>query len=110
MILEKSDRFYQELEDILNFISMDSPNRALKFYDDLVGKIEDIPFNPYIHRKRNFLNKNIDRELVLKGYTFQFLAENTRELIFKGYTVPFLIDKNDEVIIILGVFNQNLWE
>jgi len=35
--------------------------------------------------------------------------ENLRELIFKGYTVPFEIDTNNKKIVILGIFNQNLW-
>ena len=93
MTLEKTDRFYQELEDILNFISIDSPNRALKFYDDLIEKIEKIPLNPYIYRKRDSLNNN-----------------NDKELIFKGYTIPIHIDEDNMKIYVLGIFNQNLWE
>lgn len=34
----------------------------------------------------------------------------TRELIFKGYTVPFYIDDMENKIIILGIFNQNIWQ
>ena len=93
MTLEKSDRFYGELEDILNFIAIDSPSRALKFYDDLVEKIEKIPLNPYLYRKKESLNNNSDREL-----------------IFKGYTIPIHIDDNENKIYVLGIFNQNLWE
>ena len=74
MIIEKSDRFKDELEAIIDFIAIDSINRALKFYDTLLLKINEIPHNPYIYRKRISLN-----------------VENIRELIFQGYTVPFLI-------------------
>ena len=34
----------------------------------------------------------------------------TRELIFKGYTIPFYIDAEKNIIIILGIFNQNIWQ
>ena len=90
MILEKSDRFKNELEVIIDFIALDSVNRALLFYDEIISKIGKIVENPYIYRKQSSLND-----------------DNVRELIYKGYTVPFLIDKDK--IIILGIFNQNLW-
>lgn len=93
MILEKSDRFNNELEVIVEFIAKDSVSQALNFYDELIAKIKNIPANPYLYRKRASLND-----------------ENIRELIYKGYTVPFLIDKKANKIIILGIFNQNLWQ
>jgi plasmid stabilization system protein ParE len=92
MILEKSLRFDTELEVIISFIAEDSPNRALEFFDELVSKIEQIPSSPYIYRKRESIHD-----------------ENIRELIFKGYTIPFFIDKAKDKIIVLGIFNQNLW-
>jgi len=92
LIIEKSPRFKDELEVIVDFIAQDSINRALTFYDELLVKINQIPDNPYIHRKRLKLND-----------------ENVRELIFKGYTIPYEIDKSSNKIIILGIFNQNLW-
>jgi len=93
LIIEKSPRFKDELEVIIDFIAKDSVNRALAFYDELLVKINEIPQNPYIHRKRLALND-----------------ENVRELIFKGYTIPFEIDTVNNKIIILGIFNQNLWQ
>ena len=66
---------------------------ALSFYDEIVAKIQKIPENPYIHRKRMALND-----------------ENIRELIYKGFTVPFEIDITNSKIIILGIFNQNNWQ
>lgn len=93
MILNKSLRFDKELETIIDFIAKDSPPRALDFFNQLISKINQIPSNPYIHKKRETTND-----------------ENIRELIFKGYTVPFFIDKENDKIIILGIFNQNLWE
>ena len=93
MILEKSDRFKDEFEVIVDFIALDSINRALIFYDEIIAKINKIPDNPYIHRKRPSLNE-----------------DNVRELIHRGYTVPFEIDIKNNKIIILGIFNQNLWQ
>ena len=93
MILEKSDRFKDELEVIIDFIALDSVNRALTFYDEIIAKINKITDNPYLHRKRPSLND-----------------DNVRELIYKGYTVPFEIDTKNNKIIILGIFNQNLWQ
>jgi len=93
MILEKSIRFNEELQDITIFIALDNPNRALDFFDTLISKIEDILLNPYSHRQRKSSNDTY-----------------IRELIFKGYTIPYYIDKNKDKIIILGIFNQNKWK
>ena len=91
MILEQSPRFEEEFEIIIDFIALDSVNRALEFYDELILKIKNIPHSPYSYRKRN--NSK----------------DSTRELIFKGYTILFEIDEKNNKIIILGIFNQNLW-
>lgn len=93
MILEQSTRFSEELETILGYIALDSPSRALNFYHELILKIKEIPNRPNSYRQRiNFKNGNV------------------RELIFKGYTVPFFIDVEKDKIIILGIFNQNMWD
>jgi toxin ParE1/3/4 len=60
---------------IIEFIALDSVNRALAFYDELILKLQNIIHNPYIYRKRD-----------------NSQDEYTRELIFKGYTIPFEID------------------
>lgn len=93
MILKKSIRFDEELEVIVDFIALDSVKRALYFYDELIDKVQNIPLNPYIHRKRKSIND-----------------EKIRELIFKGYVIPFYIDDRKDKIVILGIFNQNLWD
>ena len=92
MILEQSSRFEEEFEIIIDFIALDSVNRALEFYDELILKIKNIPHSPYSYRKIN----NSE-------------SPTTRELIFKGYTIPFEKEKKNNKIIILGIFNQNLW-
>ena len=87
-----SSRFKKELLQIVNFIKKDSQTRAYSFSYSMKSKIELISSNPYSYRKR-ISSENSD----------------LRELIFKGYTIPFFIDKVDNKIIILGIFNQNLW-
>ena len=89
--LETTPRFDNELLVILDFIALDSPHRALEFYDTLMIKLNNIPENPFMYRKR----KNM---------------EDTRELIYKGYTIPIYIDEEKKKLFILGIFNQNLWE
>jgi plasmid stabilization system protein ParE len=90
-VLEQSLRFEYELETIVDFIALDSVPRAIKFYDEVILKIQNIPHNPYAYRKRN-------------------KDENLRELIYKGYTIAFEIDTANHKIVILGIFNQNLWK
>ena len=86
-------RFDEELEVIIDFISRDSLNRAIDFLDELTSKILDIPEYPYSYRKRQ-----------------DSKYPESRELIYKGYCVPFLIDGDDDAIVILGIYHQNLWE
>jgi len=93
MILKKSNRFNEELQTIILFIALDNPHRAVKFFDDIISIISDIPFNPFIHRQRKSSNDI-----------------HIRELIFKGYTIPYYIDIEKDKIIILGIFNKNQWK
>jgi len=93
MILEKSNRFNRELQTIIFFIAYDNPYRALKFFDDIISKIDNIPINPFSHQQRKSSNDIY-----------------TRDLIFKGYTIPYYIDTDKDKIIILGIYNQNQWK
>ena len=85
-------RFDEELEVIVNFIADDSLNRAIEFLDVLTEKILDIPEYPHSYRQRK-----------------KSKYSESRELVYKGYCVPFYIDKEDDAIVILGIYNQNLW-
>jgi plasmid stabilization system protein ParE len=93
MRIEKLPRFNDELETIVLFIADESQSRALKFYDELILKIKQIPLAPLSYRQREKIK-----------------SKNVRELIFKGYTIPFLIDIEEDKIIVLGIFNQNIWK
>lgn len=89
----KSPRFEEEVEIIIDFISEDSPRRALRFYDELLNKLEAIPSNPYRYRKRPRIKD-----------------KNIRELIFKGYTIVLYVDIVHDLIVVLGIFSANEWE
>lgn len=93
MKLEKSDRFSNELQEIVDFIATDNVYAALTFYDELLEAIEQIGENPYRYR----MSKTIYQKY-------------SRELIFRGYTVPFFIDIQRDIVVVLGIFNQNIWE
>lgn len=82
------DKFNQALNDIITFISLDSPLRALGFQDELMNKIYNLDFMPKKCRKSTLADD-----------------ENIRDLIFKGYIVVFKIE-NDEIKI-LYIYKEN---
>ncbi len=80
------DREYlSQLKNILTYIKKDKVTASKKFKEKLDAKINDIPLNPYIHRKSHF-----------------FDDENYRDLIYKGYVVIYKIKKDE--IWILEIF------
>ncbi|MCR8684407.1 type II toxin-antitoxin system RelE/ParE family toxin [Campylobacter ureolyticus] len=86
-----TNRFKKELGKIVGFIKKDSKTKALKFRDDLLSKIDQIPNYPQIYRKSLTTDD-----------------EDVKDLIFKGFVVVFRI-KNDDIYI-LGIYKHNLWK
>jgi plasmid stabilization system protein ParE len=70
-ILLKSS-FVDRLENQVEYIAKDSPNRARKFYLDLIKEVKNIPPNPYRFRKSVYFEDSTIRDLIFKGYTFVF--------------------------------------
>jgi plasmid stabilization system protein ParE len=70
--------FIVRIESQIEYISLDSPIRARKFKSDLLGRIKEIPTNPYRYRK-----------------SIYFEDESIRDLIFEGYTIVFRITKDN---------------
>lgn len=93
MQVHKVDRFFAELDEIVDFIAQDSWKRAEKFAGELSAKIMDLPHFPYKCRQSQ---KSTDR--------------NIRELIFEGYIIPYRVDALKENIVILGIFSENEWK
>lgn len=87
MKITHSDQFKEELRIIISFIAKDKRVAAKNFNRALQKAINTLTDNPYKGRPND---------------------DKNRELIYKGYTVPYFVD--DEMIIILGIFNQNEWE
>jgi addiction module RelE/StbE family toxin len=91
MQIKQSERFNQELEEILDFIAQDNLNEALKFHDELIENMQILRDFPLMYRKSK-----------------KFQNTTVRDMIFKKYVIPYKIEENE--ILILGIFNQNLWQ
>ena len=76
--------FQKELDAILDYIALDSLERAIIFHKELQEQISKIVDMPYAHR-----------------CSIHFDDEQVRDLIFKGYTITYLID--GDKIVILGI-------
>ena len=84
MKIEKYPEFQKELDDILDYIALDSLQRAIKFKIELQEQISKIPNMPYSHRR-----------------SIHFNNKQARDLIFKGYTITYFI--YEDKIVILGI-------
>lgn len=84
MKIEKYPEFQRELDDILDYIALDSLQRAIAFKKELYKQISKIADMPYIHRK-----------------SIHFNDKQARDLIFKGYTITYFI--YGDKIVILGI-------
>lgn len=83
----QDDKFKTSLSDILNYIALDSKNRASNFKNALKKNLDDLIFMPYKFRKSIYFdNKNI------------------RDFIFKGYCITYVIDIDNNQIILLDIF------
>jgi plasmid stabilization system protein ParE len=61
-----------------------------RFRKDLFEQIKNLPNYPYKFRK-----------------SFYFNDENIRDMMFKKYTIVYEIDVDNDMIIILNIFNKN---
>lgn len=79
-------KFINQFNNIWDFISLDSKNRANKLKSELKEKIEDLVYMPYKFRQ-----------------SIYFESKNIRDLIFKGYVIPYEIDKENDTLTIIGI-------
>lgn len=79
-------RFINSFNQIWDYISKDSKNRANKFKKELRQSIEDLEAMPFKYRK-----------------SIYFEDENIRDLIFKGYIVVYKVNQDDNQIMIIGI-------
>ncbi|EAI6282987.1 type II toxin-antitoxin system RelE/ParE family toxin [Campylobacter coli] len=92
MQILESDLFTNELNIILSFIvRKESIKVKNTFKNDLYKALKKLDFMPYKFRK-----------------SLAFDDENVRDFLFKGYVIPYKIDKEKDLIIILGIYKENL--
>ena len=85
-------RFQQELNEILDFIALQSLDEARKFKNGLYAKIATLALMP----------RRCRRNLVAND-------ENVRDLIYKGYVVVFGVDDDKACVEVLGIYKANVW-
>lgn len=91
MQIKFNQKFLDELNEIRNFIALDSLDRAENFVQNIKEKCLNLKILP---------NANRPNKVVLKP--------NARDLIVDGYVIPYVIF--DETIFVLGIFKQNEWQ
>ncbi|HEH6121790.1 TPA: type II toxin-antitoxin system RelE/ParE family toxin [Campylobacter jejuni] len=74
-----------------NIVRKESIKVKNTFKNDLYKALKKLDFMPYKFRK-----------------SLAFDDENVRDFIFKGYVIPYKIDKEKDLIIILGIYKENL--
>ncbi|QQF52104.1 type II toxin-antitoxin system RelE/ParE family toxin [Campylobacter fetus subsp. venerealis] len=84
MRINYTHKFKIQIGVIVDYIAIDNPEIARKFYINLKKEINKIPFMPYRYRKSKVAS-----------------SEQIRDLIF-------LIDKESDTIEILSIYGKNL--
>jgi len=74
------ESFLIRLENQIEFISLDSPRRALKFKSELFKRIREIPQNPFQFRKSIYFDDPSIRDLIFKGYCIVFRISESIEI------------------------------
>jgi len=90
MQIKLDKKFEINFNLILEYIAKDKLSASKKFKKDLFKQIKNLPNYPYKFRKSFYLND-----------------ENIRDMIFKKYTIVYEIDVDNDMIIILNIFNKN---
>jgi len=90
MQIKLDKKFEINFNLILEYIAKDKLSVSKKFKRDLFEQIKNLPNYPYKFRK-----------------LFYFDDENIRDMIFKKYTIIYEIDVDNDMIIILNIFNRN---
>ena len=86
MQILKSERFHQDLKEIVAYIAEDSPESARNFLVGLEQSVEGLALFPYRFRRSIF-----------------FEEERIRDLIYRGYVIPYEVWEEERRIVILGI-------
>jgi len=90
MQIKLDNKFEKKFNLILEYIAQDKLSASKKFRKNLFEQIKNLPNYPYKYRKSYYFNE-----------------EEIRDMIFKGYTIIYEVDLNNNLIIILNIFNKN---
>lgn len=82
MRIDKYPEFQKELDDILDFIALDSLERSISFNRQLQEQISKIPDMPYKNRKSIYFDSDQIRDLIFKGYTITYFIDEDKIVIF----------------------------
>ncbi len=90
MQIKLDEKFETNFNFILEYIAKDKISAAKDFRKKLLEQIKYLPNFPYKYRK-----------------SFYFDDDEVRDMVFKGYTIVYAIDLDNNLIIILDIFNKN---
>ena len=85
MTIIRDEKYILKLQSILEFIAIDSFDRANQFKNNLDNQIDNLVNMPFKCRK-----------------SIYFSDDNIRDLIFMGYVIPYKIYESKNEIIIIG--------
>lgn len=71
-----TESFLKRLGNQIDYIAKNNPGNARKFKNTLLGRLKEIPTNPYKYRKSIYFDDDQIRDLVYKGYTIVFRVNN----------------------------------
>ena len=90
MQINRSQRYKNNLFQILDYIAQDKLSASEDFLNKLDKLINNLPNFPYKFRKSKY-----------------FDDENIRDMVYKGYTIIYRINKTKNTIDIIRMFNKN---
>ena len=90
MQIKFDKKFEINLNLILEYIAKDKLEASRRFKKELFKQIKNLSNYPYKFRK-----------------SFYFDNNEIRDMTFKGYTIIYEIDLNNNLIILLNIFNKN---
>lgn len=88
MKIVETEKFKNELRDIVLFIKKDNKNASIRFVENLRSGISDLVVFPYKYRQSVY-----------------FENHTVRDMIFRGYTIVYEVF--EDRIEVLSIFNQN---
>jgi plasmid stabilization system protein ParE len=91
MELERSEKFAEDLENILSYIAKDSKPSAHRFVNELYETLYSI--EPYLYKYRK---------------SSYFDDESIRDCIFKGYVIPYKIFESKIVLLGMTKYRRGL--